>query len=85
MWITHESILTRLSQTPQHRHGISFHKLRHGHATLLLEQNMHPKVVQERLGHSSIAITLDLYSHVLPGLQEVAVKKFETLVTEAVE
>ncbi|SEU24429.1 tyrosine-type recombinase/integrase, partial [Paenibacillus sp. NFR01] len=49
-----------------------FHDLRHTHATILLKRGVHPKIVQERLGHSSIQITLDTYSHVLPGLQEAA-------------
>jgi len=43
----------------------------------MLQQGIHPKIVSERLGHSSIGITLDTYSHVLPGLQEVAAKRFE--------
>ena len=43
----------------------------------LLKQGIHPKIVQERLGHSSIAITLDTYSHVTPGLQEAAAKRFD--------
>ncbi|URJ67494.1 tyrosine-type recombinase/integrase [Paenibacillus polymyxa] len=47
-----------------------FHDLRHTHATLLLKAGIHPKIVQERLGHSSINVTLDTYSHVLPNLQE---------------
>jgi len=51
---------------------ISFHGLRHTHATLLLTDGVHPKVVQERLGHASIHVTLDTYSHVVPGIQEVA-------------
>ncbi|WP_337100493.1 tyrosine-type recombinase/integrase [Paenibacillus sp. YIM B09110] len=42
---------------------IRFHDLRHTHASLLLQQNVHPKLVSERLGHSSIGITLDRYSH----------------------
>ena len=50
----------------------SLHGLRHAHATLLLTSGTHPKVVSERLGHSNIGITLDTYSHVLPGLQEAA-------------
>lgn len=54
---------------------ISFHDLRHSHATMLLTLNEHPKVVQERLGHSTIAMTLDTYSHVLPGLQQRATEK----------
>ena len=59
---------------------IRLHDLRHTHATLLLEGGVHPKVVQERLGHSTIATTLDIYSHVTPGLQEAAAKRFEELV-----
>ncbi|MSQ17956.1 MAG: site-specific integrase [Dehalococcoidia bacterium] len=51
---------------------LTFHGLRHAHATLLLTAGVHPKVVSERLGHSNIAITMDTYSHVLPGLQEAA-------------
>ena len=43
----------------------------------MLKQGVHPKVVSERLGHSSIAITLDVYSHVTPGLQEAAALRFE--------
>jgi len=51
---------------------VRLHDLRHTHASLLLARGVHPKVVQERLGHSSITITLDLYSHLAPGLQEAA-------------
>ncbi|MCT1577986.1 site-specific integrase [Oceanobacillus kimchii] len=51
---------------------ISFHGLRHTHATLLLKMGIHPKVVQERLGHRSIQTTLDTYSHIIPGIQEIA-------------
>lgn len=54
---------------------IRFHDLRHTHATLMLQQGEHPKVVSERLGHASITITLDTYSHVIPSLQEQAVDK----------
>lgn len=57
--------------------GVRFHDLRHTHATLMLRQGVHPKIVSERLGHSSVAITLDTYSHVLPGLQEAAARQFE--------
>ncbi|WP_308637684.1 tyrosine-type recombinase/integrase [Paenibacillus silvisoli] len=49
---------------------IRFHDLRHTHATILLKKGAHPKIVQERLGHSSITVTLDTYSHVLPNMQE---------------
>ena len=54
-----------------------FHDLRHTCATLLLTKNVNPKVVSEMLGHSSIAITLDTYSHVLPTMQESAARALE--------
>jgi len=57
--------------------GVRLHDLRHAHATILLQQGIHPKIVQERLGHSSISTTLDIYSHVLPGLQEAAARRFD--------
>ena len=60
---------------------IRFHDLRHTHATLLLKRGIHPKIVSERLGHANIVITLDTYSHVLPGLQERAAEHFDDLVT----
>jgi len=56
---------------------IRFHDARHTHASLMLKQGIHPKVVQERLGHASIQITLDTYSHVAPGLQEAAAALFD--------
>lgn len=56
--------------------GVRFHDLRHTHATLMLQQGIHPKIVSERLGHGSVSITLDTYSHVTPGLQEAAAKRF---------
>lgn len=56
---------------------LRFHDLRHAHATLLLARGVHPKVVSERLGHASIAITLDTYSHVLPSLQEEATRDLD--------
>jgi len=46
----------------------------------LLKQNVHPKIVQERLGHASVQITLDLYSHVAPGLQQAAANRFDDIV-----
>ena len=57
-----------------------FHDLRHTHASLLLATLVYPKVVQERLGHSSITITLDLYSHVAPGMQEEAAERLGSIV-----
>ena len=62
--------------------GVRLHDARHTHATLLLKQGVHPKIVQERLGHATIATTLDTYSHVLPGLQEAAALKFDTIMTD---
>lgn len=59
---------------------IKVHGLRHTHATLMLQAGVHPKVVQERLGHSSIAITLDTYSHAIPAMQEDAADRLAALV-----
>jgi len=56
---------------------ICFHDLRHTCATLLLPQGTHPKFVQERLGHATIAMTLDTYSHFLPSMGEQTVKAME--------
>jgi integrase len=56
---------------------IRFHDLRHTCATLLLGQNVNPKVVQEMLGHANISETMDTYSHVLPSMQETAVSGIE--------
>ena len=56
---------------------IRFHDLRHTCATLLLCRNVHPKFVQELLGHANIAITLDTYSHVIPGMGDYAVRAME--------
>jgi integrase len=58
---------------------IRLHDARHTHASLLLKQGVHPKIVQERLGHSSISMTLDTYSHVAPGLQQAAAERFDDL------
>jgi integrase len=58
---------------------VRLHDLRHTHATLMLKQGVHPKIVSERLGHASIIITLDTYSHVLPSLQEAAALKFDEM------
>ncbi len=58
---------------------LRFHDLRHIHASLLLQQGVHPKVVSERLGHSTVAVTLDIYSHVVPSLQVEAASQLEEL------
>ncbi|MCK8816779.1 site-specific integrase [Natroniella sulfidigena] len=55
------------------------HDLRHTHATLMLKAGVHPKIVQERLGHSSITQTLDTYSHVIPSMQKEAVQKLKNI------
>jgi integrase len=59
---------------------IRFHDLRHTHATLLLQQGVHPKVVSERLGHSTIGITMDTYTHVLPNMQKEVALLLEQLI-----
>lgn len=64
--------------------GVRFHDLRHTCASMLLQQGVHPKIVQERLGHSSISITLDLYSHVVPGLQHAAADKMDAIFEKSV-
>jgi integrase len=56
---------------------IRFHDLRHTCATLLLVQGIHPKLVQELLGHSNVGITLDTYSHVLPNMGDAAAEAIE--------
>jgi integrase len=61
---------------------IRLHDLRHGWATMALQSGIHPKVVQERLGHSTIAQTLDTYSHVIPGMHAAAAATVAALVAE---
>ncbi len=73
--------LIRRSDLPR----IRFHDLRHSHATQLLRHGIHPKVVSERLGHSKVGITLDTYSHVLPGMQEEAASKVDAAMRLAIE
>ena len=64
---------------------VRFHDLRHTHATQLLQQGVHPKVVAERLGHSTIVVTLDTYSHVVPGLQEQAARQLDVALRAALK
>jgi integrase len=61
---------------------LRFHDLRHSAATLLLGVGVHPKVVQEILGHSQISITMDVYSHVLPGMQQDAMNRLNNVLKE---
>ena len=74
------SNFARASRRVFKKAGLSsrLHDLRHTHATMLLRQGVHPKVVQERLGHAAIGITLDTYSHVMPGMQGEAAEKIST-------
>ena len=58
---------------------IRLHDLRHTAATLLLMQGIHPKIVSEMLGHSTVSMTLDTYSHVLPDMQRDATAAFDRL------
>ena len=75
----HFQPLLRAAKLPRMR----LYDLRHSHATLLLANGEHPKVVSERLGHASTTLTLDTYSHVLPGMQEGATERLDLLLTEA--
>jgi integrase len=94
-WVEHGLVVTRADGSPVNPDSLSsawrrllrskglppvrFHDLRHAHATLMLLQGVHPKVVSERLGHASVGITLDTYSHVLPSMQSDAVDAFDRL------
>ena len=63
---------------------IRFHDLRHAHATHMLSSGVHPKIASERLGHSKVGITLDLYSHVMPGMQEDAAARVDRDLEEVI-
>jgi integrase len=73
--------VTALKFKPLLKHAglpeIRFHDLRHTCATLLLTRNVNPKIVSEMLGHATIAITLDTYSHVLPNMRDQAAAAME--------
>ena len=62
--------------------AIRFHDAQHSHASLLLRQGAHPRIVQERLGHSTIATVLDVYSHVTLGIQEAVAARFDEVVSD---
>ncbi len=64
---------------------ISFHGLRHSHISHLLREGIHPKVASERAGHASVAITMDIYSHVMPGMQEDAAARIDAAIRRALE
>ena len=82
MWPTTNSVsrcflrAVKQAKLPQ----IRLHDLRHSHATLTLRAGIHPKVVSERLGHATVAITLDTYSHAIPALREEAAARIAGLV-----
>ena len=59
------------------------HDLRHTHATMLLRQGVHPKVVQERLGHANVSITLDIYSHCTANMQREAAAMIDAALAAA--
>jgi integrase len=61
---------------------IRFHDLRHSAATLLLTEGVHPKIVQELLGHSNISMTMDVYSHVLPNMQQDAISRLNNALSK---
>jgi len=63
---------------------IRFHDLRHSHATQMLAAGVHPKIASERLGHSTIGVTLDLYSHVMPGMQADAAEQVDAALQAAI-
>ncbi len=73
---------SRIATKPGLKH-IRSHDARHSHASLLLKQGIRPKIVQGRLGHSSIQTTLDTYSHVTPGMQQAAAKTFDEAFTKS--
>ena len=81
--LTHEFV--RILALSKALPRIRFHDLRHSHATHLLANGVHPKIAQERLGHSTVGITLDLYSHVLPGMQADAAAKVDAAIRAAQE
>lgn len=63
---------------PEHLHGLRFHDLRHTYASLLVEQGAHPKEMAELMGHSSVTITLDRYSHVMPRMTSALADRMDT-------
>ena len=57
--------------------------LRHSAATILIAAGVHPKMVQERIGHSTISMTMDIYSHVLPSMQQEVAEKIDEVFKQA--
>jgi integrase len=63
--------------------AVRLHGLRHSHASHLLAENVHPKIMQERLGHHSISVTMDIYSHLMPNMQAEAAAKLDAVLRAA--
>lgn len=63
--------------------GLRVHDLRHTSVSLLIELGAHPKVIQERLGHSSITVTMDVYGHLFPSLAEALTERLDDVFREA--
>lgn len=70
------------AQRTRQRPRVRFHDIRHTAATLLLGRGVHPKIVSEMLGHSTVAITLDLYLHVTPTMQREAAATMDELLSQ---
>ena len=80
--LVHPALLTTWFRVRAVRAGVTLirlHDLRHTHASLALQAGIPAKVVSERLGHATVAFTLDVYSHVVPGLQEDAAERIAAL------
>jgi integrase len=71
--------VTRKGGFPDRR----FHDLRHSAATILLVAGVHPKLVQERMGHTTIVMTMDIYSHVLPSMQREVAEKIDEMLKQS--
>jgi integrase len=96
-WHDSEFVFTREDGTPLHPESVSkqfnrhvrlaglrrirLHDLRHTHATIALRAGVHPKTMSERLGHATVAITMDTYTHAIPALQEEAAELIAGLVS----
>lgn len=73
-------VFQRIKKDAKIKKPLRLYDLRHSTATFLLQANVNPKVVSERLGHSTVTLTLDVYSHVLPTMQEQATKHLEEII-----
>ena len=62
---------------------VSFHGLRHAHLTALLQAGVHPKIASERAGHSTVGVTMDIYSHVTMGMQQAAAQQIDAALRAA--